>query len=38
MMMWRYDADLWLRSEYLAAFRDVAAALAKTATRSCRRG
>jgi hypothetical protein len=38
MMMWRYDADLWLRSEYLAAFRDVAAALAKTTTRSCRRG
>jgi hypothetical protein len=37
MFMWRYDATLWSRPEYVAAFKDVSTALASRPARSCRR-
>jgi hypothetical protein len=37
LMMWKYDDAFWSRSDNQQAFRDVAAKLASTPKRACRR-
>jgi hypothetical protein len=37
MFMWKYEATFWSKSANIQAFRDIAAKLATSPGRSCRR-